>query len=136
MNAMPDLDVTPAQLVATYIALRDQKKAAEEQFETFLREHYTERMKDLEIQLLDILNKLGVESIASTKGTAYRKESVSVTIADQREFRRHVIGDEAWELADWRANKTAIEALVENNEPLPPGVNRTTFASVGIRRKS
>ena len=58
-----------------------------------------------------------------------------MTIADGREFRRHVIGGEQWDLADWRANKTAVNDLVEQGEPLPPGINRSAFYKVGIRRK-
>jgi hypothetical protein len=58
----------------------------------------------------------------------------SVTTADGAEFRRHVIGLEAWDLADWKPNKTAIEELVENGEPLPPGVNRSTTWKIHVNK--
>jgi hypothetical protein len=128
-------DIKPAALVTEFIKLRDEKKQFEEACAAKGTELYGERMAQIEVTLLDLLNRLGVESIAGKGGTAYKKMSVSVTIADAREFRRHIIGNEAWDLADWRANKTVINDLVEAGQEIPPGVNRTTFASIGIRRK-
>lgn len=133
---MDQIVKTPAMLVEEYIKLRDAKKHSEDAVKEFLRKNYDERMEYLEATLLDMLNKAGLDSFASPAGTAYKKLSTSVTVADQREFRRHVIGSEEWDLIDWRANKTAVNDLVEKGEPLPPGVNRTGFYTVGIRRKS
>lgn len=133
MNALPP-ELTPAKLVEEYIALRDDKKRADEMYAAWQKENYTLPMKDIEAQLLDMLNKLGADNISTPSGTAYKKLSTSVTVADMREFRRHVIGTEEWGLADWRANKTTIDEMVENGEPLPPGLNRTAFYSIGIRR--
>ena len=129
-------DATPAQLIEEYIVLRDAKKQADETYAEFIKTHYSTRMDELENILLDKLNQLGVDSLAGQSGTVYKKLSTSVTIADAREFRRHVIGDEDWDLLDWRANKTAINDRIDQGQELPPGVNRTTFYSVGIRRKS
>lgn len=128
---------TPADVIAKYVELRDKKKVADETFSAWLTANYTAPMQYLERWLLERLDELGVDSISGPEGTgtAYKKRSVSVTIADKREFQRHVIGSEEWELADWRANKTAIEGLVEKGEGLPPGVNYTSFMSIGIRRK-
>ena len=125
---------TPAQLVEDYISLRDDKKKADERYAAWLKENYSGPMKEIEAQLLDILNKLGSDSIKSAAGTAYKKLSTSVTVADMREFRRHVIGTEEWDLADWRANKTRVDEMAENGEALPPGLNRTAFYSIGVRR--
>lgn len=128
-------DIKPAALVTEYIKLRDAKQQFEELCTEKMKELYGGRMEEIEAKLLDMLNKLGVDSISGKGGTAYKKISTSVTIADPREFRRHIIGNEAWDLADWRANKTIINEMVEQGQGIPPGVNRTTFATIGIRRK-
>ena len=130
------ITATPAQMVEEYIALRDARDQGKKKFEEMIKARYLDRMDELETQLLDMLNKLGSDSIASPAGTVYKKLSTSVTVADSREFQRHVIGSEAWDLIDWRANKTAVNDLVEAGEPVPPGVNRSSFYSVGVRRKS
>ena len=127
---------TPAALIEEYIVLRDAKKQADETYAEFIKTHYSTRMDELEGILLDTLNRLGVDSLAGQSGTVYKKLSTSVTVADGREFRRHIIGAEDWDLLDWRANKTAINDRIDQGQELPPGVNRTTFYSVGIRRKS
>jgi hypothetical protein len=128
--------VKPAELVEEYIHLRDLKAKAKETFAEFCHVNYNERMDAIEGELLNLLNAMGVDSLAGKTGTAYKNISTSVTIADAREFRRHVIGTEGWDLIDWRANKTAVNELVEQGEPVPPGVNRTAIYTIGIRRKS
>ena len=134
MNA--NATVKPADLMDEYIGLRDQKSAAKKRFAEFCRDNYDDRMDAIEGILLNTLNAMGVDSLASDSGTAFKKISTSVTIADGREFRRHIIGGEHWDMIDWRANATAINDLVERGEPLPPGINRNATYVVQIRRKS
>ena len=55
-------DMKPAELVTEFIKLRDAKKQFEELCAAKASELYTERMNDIEAQLLDMLNSLGVES--------------------------------------------------------------------------
>lgn len=132
---MSEPEKTPAEMVEEYINLRDAKDAAKKKFDEWLKQNVTSRMEELENILLQKLNDLGIDSItAKGKGTVYKKLTTSVTTADASEFRRHVIGIEAWDLVDWRPSKTAINELVESNEPLPPGINRTGFFTVGIRK--
>lgn len=133
-NATLDLELTPAQMIEEYIDLRDQEKVAKDRYNEWLKENITNRMDELEMKLLDTLNKLGVDNVKAKSGTAYKTVSTSVTVADAREFRRHVIGLESWDLIDWRANKTSINDLVDKGEPIPPGINRTTFVTVNVRR--
>ena len=59
---------------------------------------------------------------------------MSLTTADSAAFRRHVIGGELWDLVNFAPNKTAINELIKDGEPLPPGLNRTTFYNVNINR--
>lgn len=134
MNTMTD--IKPGELVGEYIKLRDAKKQFEEMASAKCRELYVDRMDAIEAKLLDLFNELGVDSIAGKEHTAFRTTSTSVTTADGGAFREYVIANAKWELADWKPNKTQVNALVNDGQPLPPGVNRTTFASVQIRRKS
>lgn len=126
---------TPADLIAEYVWLRDAKKAEEEKFKDFLAANYSLRMDAIEQWLLAKLNEMKTDSLSARgTGTVYKKRSVSVTVADMKEFQRHVIGAEAWELVDWRANKSIVTGIVDAGEPLPPGVNFTATQTVGIRK--
>jgi hypothetical protein len=134
MNALAGR--TPAQMIEEYIALREARKIADERFAAWRKENYDIKMDDLERDILNGLNALGVQSIKASSGTAYKKITTSVTIEDPVTFRRHVIGSEAWDLADWRANRTTINAMIEAGEAPPPGVKHAQFASIGIRKAS
>lgn len=126
---------TPADMVAEYIALRDARDTAKRKFEDWLKDNITGQMETLEQTLMSKLDEMGVDSInAKGVGTAYKKLTTSVTTADAAAFRRHVIGEEAWDLVEWRPSKTAINDLVEKEGILPPGINRSGFYTVGIRR--
>lgn len=124
----------PAELIGEYVRLRDLKREAEAEYAEFRRVEYDAPMNLIENQLLEIFNDLGSDSIKTKEGTAYKKMSTSVTTADGSEFRRHVIGLEAWDLINFIPNKTAINDLVAAGEPLPPGINRTAFYNITINR--
>lgn len=137
MNKAPPLSgstPTAADLIGTYVELRDQCKAADEKFAKWRKEHFDTAMTSIESQLLDQLNKLGSDSIKTKKGTAYKKMGVSVTTADASEFRRHVIGGELWDLIVFTPAKGAINELIAKGEELPPGLNRTTHWNVNVNR--
>lgn len=131
MNA-PTKPPTPAALIAEFVQLRDERKAFDAKAAAMRKANYDDRMEEIEKLLLDVLNKAGIDSIRSKSGTASKKLYSSVTTADGAEFRRHVIGLEAWDLADWKPNKTAIDELIEAGDPLPPGVNRSTTWKISV----
>lgn len=125
------------ELIRTYLDLRNEKKATDEQYQALAHAKFGEPMQAIEQIMLERLNKRGSDSIkAKGVGTAFKKQVVSVTTADAREFQRHVIGGELWDLIEFRPSKTAINDLVEKGEPLPPGINRTGTFVVQFRTGS
>jgi hypothetical protein len=122
-------------LVSSYVALRDAIRNKDAEYKKIMRP-YRERLDELNGIILGKLNEIGADNVRTGAGTAYRKVERSVTIADKIAFQRHVIGSEAWELLDWRANSTAVAALVDEGLNPPPGVNYSTTMNVGIRRAS
>lgn len=129
-----DQDLPISQRIAQYVKLRD--KISD------LNEAHKEKMAPLNNaleQLHDImlaqLNALGTDS-STTKGvgTVYKTVKKSATVADGAAFQRHVIGSEAWDLVDMRANAPAVEKFIEENGDTPPGVNFKQVARVGVRR--
>jgi len=75
------------------------------------------------------------ESVRTDTGTVYRTEKKSASLADPDAFMRYVIGNEAWDLLDRKANVKAVEDFIEENDLAPPGVNFSTTYVVGVRRK-
>lgn len=128
-------EVTPADLIREYIALRDAKKLAEEKVKEWFDTQYNKRMGTIEAILMDFLNNTSQESAKTEYGTAFKRVETSVTVASPAEFQRHVIGSSAWELIDFRANKTAVKSFVEENGgQTPPGVNFNQTTVLSVRR--
>lgn len=132
--ASPATAPKPVDLIAEYIALRERKKAAEEQYKAWCEQEFTRRMDRIETELMAFLNDAGSDSIKTGAGTAFKRIETSVTVADQKEFSRYVISSEAWDLIDFRANKTGVKAFLEENQSLPPGVNYVPATVVSVRK--
>ena len=116
-----------------YVLLRDTVKALKEKHAAELKP-YGIAMAAIEGVMLASLDAAGATSMKTDAGTFYKTTQASTSIADSNEFSRHVIGSQAWELLDWRANKTAIQAILDAGGQLPPGINYSTFTKVGVRR--
>lgn len=127
------VEKTPAELVAQYITLRDHKKAADAEFKKSM-ERVNLAMEKLEGQLLQALQDLGADSIACDAGTVYRNTQNSATVKDAKAFRDWVVNEGNWDVVDLRANKVAVQQLLEAGTEVP-GVKFTSVHTVGVRRK-
>lgn len=127
---LPDtIDALVEQMVKTRDKLKEADDAHKER--TKVARDYKER---LEAALLAKLNEVGGESVKTAHGTVYRTTRRSATIADGDVFRQFVIGNEAFDLVDWKANANACDDFIKNEGTPPPGVNFTTAFTVGVRR--
>lgn len=131
MNAQaPDISTRIAQ----FVALRQKIDEIETRHEQELKP-YKDARAQLEAVLLSMLDAAGVDNAASKGvGTVYRSTRKSTSLADPDAFRRFVIGGELWHLLDWKANVTAVEAFLDENKALPPGVNFSQKLTVGVRK--
>ena len=111
-------------IVGAYIKVRDEVAQIKANHKAQL-EPYT--------QALDKLDA-GVESMKTSVGTAYRSERTSVTVADKSAFMDYIESNKAFDLLDVRANKTAVEGFMAENQDVPPGVNIRREVAVNFRR--
>lgn len=121
--------------IAQYIALRDKRDEVKERHQQEL-EKLNGLLDQLGSYLQSCLNSTNQESARTKAGVAFIDTKRSATIADAASFRRHVIGLEAWDLVDWRANAPAVAKLIEETGEAPPGVNYSTRRVVKVRRIS
>ena len=132
---LPELEtLTPDEAVRLYVLLRDAKAIVEEKMKAQIKEHITGKMQVLEVFLKTFIDKSKLNGVYSDFGTASLRAVVSVSIADKPSFQRHVIGSELWHLIDWRANKTAVRALVDAGDPVPSGLNYSQAYKISVRR--
>ena len=132
MEHPPTVDIS--KRVDQYVRLRDLIKTKEDEHKAVLKP-YKEMLEKLNSVLLDHLNTINGESVRTDTGTVYRTEKKAASLADPDAFMRYVIGSEAWDLLDRKANATAVADFIEENTAPPPGVNFSTTFVVGVRRK-
>ena len=116
-----------------YVKLRDLIKEQDDAHKKKM-EPYRNALEQLNSVMLNHLNQIGGDSVKSEAGTVYRTTKRSASLEDADQFMRHVIGGEHWELLERKANVTAVQAYVDENGVLPPGVKWTSTQVVGVRR--
>jgi hypothetical protein len=122
-------------MISGYIALRDKKNALKKEHIAVLKP-YNEALEKIEDVLRGHLQANQLQSISGKDGTAFLKRTRSATVADASLFRGHVIANEDFDLADFRANPEAVESYVEDHKGgVPPGVNFSTSIDVFVQRK-
>lgn len=129
MTDQPKIDMRVAQ----YIKLRDKIKEIETKHKEELKP-YKDTLEKLNAVILQHLTQVGGESIRTSAGTAYVTEKKSATLADPQAFMEYVIGNEAWDLLDRKANVTAVTDFISEYKAPPPGVNYSSTFVVGVRR--
>ena len=120
-------------VIRAYITIRDTIAQIKARQKVELQP-YNEALDKLELQVLQVLNDAGVESMKTSAGTAYTSTKTSVTVADKSAFMDYVTSNNAFELLDVRANKTAVDGFLEENQDVPPGVNVRREITVNFRR--
>lgn len=131
MTADPRLDIN--KRVDQYVALRDKIKKLDDEHKEKMKP-YREVLEKLNGVLLEHLNQISGDSVRTEAGTVYRTAKKAASLADADAFMRFVIGNEAWDLLDRKANVTAVADFIEENNAPPPGVNFSTTFVVGVRR--
>ena len=119
MNAHPTVDIS--KRVEQYIRLRDEIKRREDVHKSEMKP-FKDALEKLNGALLDHLNQINGDSVKTHAGTVYRTAKKSASLADPDAFMRYVIGSEAWDLLDRKANVTAVEDFIEEHQSAPPGV--------------
>jgi hypothetical protein len=121
------------KLVHDFVALRDRKRQLEAQHKSAL-DPYNQVMDQIVGKLLEHMQKTGVTTIGTEHGTCYETTKQSATISDGDAFRDFVVTDREFDLVDWRANAKRIFEYIKKTGRTPPGVNPSTFVTLGVRR--
>lgn len=126
--------VNTAVLCEKYVKIRDTLKQMDDAYAKKTAT-YRDFLQKIGNQMLEHLIANGSDSVATPAGTFYRTCRKSATIADKEAFTKHVIDNQLWDLADWRANPTAVFDFIEEHKAPPPGVNTSQAFTVGVRKK-
>lgn len=119
--------------VEQYIKLRDMIKKKDDDHKDAMAP-FREALEKLNALLLSHLDAVGVDSAKASAGTVYKTVKKSASLEDADQFMRHVIGTENWDLLERKASQKAVEAFLEENGVLPPGVKFSQTIVVGVRK--
>lgn len=122
-------------LIASFVKIRDARAQRKKAFESADADDKIKQEK-IEIEFLRRFNERGTDSTTSREfGTAYRSTRSSCSVADwEAFFNGYVLPNNAWDFLERRANKTMVEAFRTEYNDLPPGLNWSETATVGVRR--
>lgn len=123
-----------AKRVEQYVKLRDLIKQKDDDHKKSMAP-FKETLEQLNSVLLAHLNGIGGQSVSTDNGTVYRTEKKSAALADAQAFMDFVVANQAFDLIDRKANVTAVEEFIKENNTPPPGVNFSSTFVVGVRRK-
>jgi hypothetical protein len=121
------------KVIGTYVKLRDHRDQLREEAKA-KEKPVTQKMEKLEAWLMKKANELGVESFKTDLGTAYLTSKVTVSVADKESFVNFIKEEDMFELLTISANKTAVNEYLDENEELPPGINRSVIRTVNVNR--
>lgn len=126
--------LTPVQLIASYLRLRDKKKEIDDAHKAKMKP-VDEMMGRIETMLLAHLNDAGADNLTSKGiGTAYKVTKTNVTVNGWSQTLGYIRDKEAWELLEARVSKTAAVAIIEETGADIPGVVVQQTLGVNIRR--
>jgi hypothetical protein len=121
--------------VKQYIAVRDHIKVIEEKHDKELEQWKADKEKLTGI-IQSCLEAVGAESIKTSEGTAYTTTRYTASLADPKAFMDFVIENKQFDMLDRKANAPAVRDFVAETGALPPGVNLSSIATIGVRRPS
>lgn len=121
-------------LVSGYISLRDAIEADETEFKAKVKPK-KEMLEKIEQEFKKHFDATGTDNLTvKGVGTAFKKIVTSVTVGDWDEVWEYIQKNEAWDVLEHRANKTAVLARLKEEGELLPGINMTQVVDVQVRR--
>ncbi len=121
------------QLVEMYRKLREKKSEIDQEYKARLTK-VREKQEVIENAILKFFNETGLESAKTPHGTAYVSTVMNARVADRDTFFEFVRRNDAWDMLESRANKTAVREYIEEAGETPPGVDTAQIRKINIRK--
>jgi hypothetical protein len=125
--------MSPGELIASYLKLRDKKRLLEEEHKKVLAP-FNEALGKIELELARIMEETGLDNLPGGGGTAYRTIRSSVTVNDWDTFLAWVTSTGNWHMLEHRASKIAVEEVLDETQTLPPGLSINRAMTVNVRK--
>lgn len=130
-------EVNTEELVAAFIAIRNQRERLLQEFEAADKALKAESAQ-IEMALLNVCNSINADSIKTSHGTVMRKLNERFFCQDWDNFYKFVLDNEAVQLLERRIHQGNFKEFMKDHEGdgLPPGVNVMREYGVSVRKIS
>jgi hypothetical protein len=78
----------------------------------------------------------GLSTVKTNAGTAYWSTHHSATVASREDLFQFCKDNEAWDILEARASKTAVRSYIESAGEPPPGVNYKSVSVFNFRKNN
>lgn len=133
MDAAQQLTQTVESVIGAYVKLRSIKDANEAAHKT-KQKAINEKLSKLENWLNLKMQVDKVKAFNTDFGTAYKSTVEQATVSDMDALLDYVRTNDAWHLLEKRVSKTGVRALLDEDQPLPPGVNWNSSTVIHVRK--
>jgi hypothetical protein len=124
-----------AAKVKLYIQLRNQLDAARKEYQE-IEKDFKQKLEDIQFEILNISDELGVDSLKTEFGTAYRTVKSSYRIISWEDYLDWAEKNGALHTLQKRVTKTAVDEIVQEdlNGELPPGLDLYSEVTINVRK--
>ena len=127
------MELTSDSVIATYLKLRGQKDAIQNEAKEKVKA-IQEKLMKLEAWLKDKMDAEGETSKKTISGTAFITTTDFANVADWDATLSFIQDNEAWDMLEKRVSKTAVRGYIDANKAVPNGVNYGTRIDVQVRK--
>jgi hypothetical protein len=124
---------TTEMLAARYCELREELSQLKSLFDAetaALKEMQDAISEEMSVRLTEA----GATSLKTRAGTITKKLTTKYNLSDSGEFMRFIRESARPELLQARLSTTALQEMLDNGEPLPPGVASAQAYSIVVRK--
>ena len=121
--------------IKQYAACRAEIESINQKAKTAVAE-VKQTMQMLEQWITERAQADGLENIKTSHGTAYWSTHHTCTVAEPDSFFNFVKEQEAWDLIEKRASKSAVKSYIDEQNETPPGVNFSSYKAFNVRAAS
>jgi len=124
-----------ASKVNQYIQIRNDLDAKRKEYQEIERE-LKAQLEDIQFEILNISDELGVDSLKTEFGTAYRSVKTSYRILDWEAYLEWAEQHGALHTLQKRVTKSAVDEVVNEDldGDLPPGLDLYSEVTINIRK--
>ena len=125
------------ELVATYIAIRNERERLTKEYEA-KDEELEKDMQKIKVELLKVCKDVGADTIRTQQGTVMRKLNERFYCDNWDVFRKFIVENSAVELLERRIAQGNFKQFLSEHQGdgLPPGVNVMREFDVTVRKPS